>query len=273
MNDKTKTAIQEFEQMLLKGTKYTGNQESYKKVFSASMLGNDPLQNYLKYMYGGKDSTQFEANTFGSVYQLGVDMAADKWNSMNSPEMQYINALRLQSKLEGTDWIISGEMDQLDMKNYVIFDNKVTTATTLGKIKSEGKNHSYALQLGVYKWLLYQDEVNRGIKPNEYTGVLAVVDKGFSYFKTNKYNQLTFVEVETYSVEDIGVMLKETIDTLQDYIDLEQEPGECKNKFPYKAKGQKVAKPMRCIHYCDFAEHCKYFRTDGPAAIKELLDL
>jgi len=39
------------EQALLNGTKYKGNKEKEKKIFSASMLGNTVLQNYLKYKY------------------------------------------------------------------------------------------------------------------------------------------------------------------------------------------------------------------------------
>lgn len=266
-----KNAMQEYENMLLDSTKYTGNLEPEKKIFSASMLGDDILQNFYKFKYGGKNSIQFEANTFGSIYQLGVDSAVDRYSTKNN-NSKYISALRLQFNLPDTEWIISGEMDQIDTENRVIFDNKVTTTTTISKIKSEGKNHQYALQMAVYKWLLYQHNKNHGIEaPQEYEAVLAVVDKKFSYFTTKKMNQLTFMRVNTYSIEETEQLLQERIKNLNEFIDLNQEPGQCQNLFWYQTKGQ-AKKPMRCIHYCDYATKCKYF-NDEKHKLNMLLDL
>ena len=265
MKKSVKVGTEEYEQMLLHAAKYTGNQEKEKKIFSASMLGNDPLQNFLKFKHGGRDSIQFEANTFGSIYQLGVDSAAEMWNNFKN-ETQYENAKRIKVEIEN-GWIVSGEIDQLDHKNKIIFDNKVTTATTIAKIKKEGPSHQYALQLGVYKYLLEKEAEKTGSEKIEYSTVLPVVDKGFSYFKQNKNSQLTFVEVSTYSTDEIEKMILEKTNELDMYIDLGTEPGRCTNLFPYKGK------PMRCIHYCDFAKHCKHFSHTSPAAIKEMMGL
>lgn len=260
---KIKDAFADYENMLLRAARYSGNKEPGKKSFSASMLGNDVLQNFLKFKHGSSDSTQFEANTFGSIYQLGVDMAADLYNKSRQEEDRYSSAFRHKVTL-ANGWEVSGEMDQIDNELKVIFDNKVTTATTLASIKKEGKMHGYALQLGVYNWLMYK------LTGEEYLTAIPLIDKGFSYFKPLKNNQLSFVEVETYSPDEIEAMLIEKTNELQQFIDLDQEPAECKNLFLYGRKGE-TKKRMRCLFYCDFAEHCKYYSKHSNA--KAILDL
>jgi hypothetical protein len=269
MKKNVQKACKEYEEVLLKAAEYGGNKEKNKKIFSASMLGNDMLQNFLKFKHGSGESTQFEANTLGSIYQLGVDSAVDK---TTEHKLKYTSAMRIKVKLKN-DWIISGEMDQIDWENQVIFDNKVTTSTTIGKINSESRNHSYALQMAVYRWLLHENAIANEEEDIEFDTVLAVVDKGFSYFKKNKYNQLTFIETETYSFEDIEELLLKATNELDQYIELDQMPSKCKNVFPYKERGSTITKPMRCIHYCDVAKHCPYYNQNGQATINELLDL
>lgn len=266
MTENEQLGCEEYEAMLLEAAKYSGNQEKEKRIFSASSLGNEPLQNFLKFKHGGKSSTQYEANTVGSIYQLGVDMAAD------ADKQKYTSAKRLTLDM-GNGWTLSGEMDQIDEIRKIIFDNKVTTATTIGKIRSQGKSHQYALQMGSYKLLIEKDEEARGLVPSVYSAILPVVDKSFSYFKANnKFNQLTFVDVETYTTNEIFTMVIEATTELDKYIELDEMPPKCKEVWPYGAKG-KATKPMRCIYYCDFAQHCPYFSTEGPAPIKALLNL
>ena len=257
MEQQTRKACDQYEQMLLNAAKYTGNKEPGVKRFSASMLGNDLLQNYLKFKFGSSDGNKFEANTLGSIYQLGVDAAADK------ESFKYTSALRLQETLSN-GWIVSGEMDQIDKENKVIFDNKVTTATAIGKVPTEGKEHGYALQMGTYKWLVNKSDGEL------YSTILPMIDKSFSYFKTNKNDQLTFVEVETYNSEEIEQKLLTATNELDHYIDLDIMPEKCKNTWPYKRKGQ-PAKPMKCIHYCDQSANCPYY-YDGNT-VNNLLDL
>ena len=261
----TKQAIQDYEQMLVNASAYRGNKKKDLKIFSASMLGNDPLQNFLKLKHGSKDSIQFEANTLGSIYQLGVDAAATQWNDEHRENIpnRYINSLRL-SYLLPNGWTISGELDQLDTLLKVIFDNKVSTATTVTKVPKEGKNHGYALQQAVYKFLLHKYEIEKGIEPAEYSAVLPIVDKGFSYFKTNKTNQLNFVELELYSITEIEQMLIKATNELQQYIDLDQEPDKCAELWWFGRKGE-TKKAMKCIHYCDQNGNCKHFNNDNAA--------
>ena len=251
MTDLTKEGCQFIEDTLVAAAKYSGNQESHKKQLSASQLGNDDLQVYLKYMHGGKDSTQFEANTFGSIYHLGAEQA---FNRILDVETE----LPLQYMLSN-GWLITGTVDLVLNKFKILADHKTTTSTSIASTIKDGKNSGHGLQMGVYKWLLFK---NRQV--SDYSAILPMVDKGFSYFKSNKYNQLAFVEIDTHSLEDTELLLLEKTNKLQEYIDLEVEPGECANLFWYAPRGQKK-KRMKCLHYCDQVDNCKYFQKDYSA--------
>ncbi len=156
-------------------------------------------------------------------------------------------------------------MDQFCNEYEVIFDNKVTTATAIGKVPTEGKDHGYALQMGVYRWLMFKK------KGKIFPTVLPMVDKGYSYFKVNKTEQQNFIEVDTYSPEEIEDKLIEATNELQHYIDLDITPDKCSNVWFMKRKGE-PAKPMRCIYYCDQSDNCPYYYKEHHE-INKLMDL
>lgn len=255
-------SINDYEKMLLNATQYSGNSKAGTKKYSASMLGNNVLQNYLKIMNGSTDKPKFGANSIGSLYQLGVDEATRRWNELEPGRYEF--AKRLEYTLPN-GWVISGEMDQIDMELKVIFDNKVSTATTISKIRSEGKTHGYALQLAVYKWLMWKEYGEL------YQTALPVVDKGHSFFKTNKNECLENIEVFTYEPEDIELMLIEKTDELQTFVDLGQEPEMCTDLWIMARKGS-APKRMKCLYYCDQNKNCKHYNVDYNA-VNTLLDL
>lgn len=236
-----------YEQALIAKTQYSGSTSADSKIFSASMLGNELLQNYFRIKYGTKKDTNFEANTFGSICQLGIDNAL-------SDNKDYISAHRMSYKLDN-GWTISGEIDQYDVINNVIIDNKVSTETTLNKIKSEGKKHQYALQLGVYKWLMSKNNKN-----NEPKTCICLINKSQSYFKPNSKSVFNMIDVETYSPDEIEKMLIEQTNILDEYIDNNIEPSQCKELWWFKQKG--ISIPMRCTHYCSYRSECKYYKDD-----------
>ena len=249
MNELTQKGCQFIEDTLVKAAAYSGNMDAKKKEISASQLGNDDLQIYLKYMNGGKDSNEFGANTFGSIYHLGAEEAfKDIPNSETEVSMRY--------KLSN-GWTLTGTVDLLLHAFKIIADHKTTTSGSIASTVKDGRNGGYALQMGAYKLLLKKNH-----NLDDYTAILPMVDKSFSHFKPNKYDQLTFVEAETYSIEDIEQMAIDKTNKIQEYIDFEIVPPVCKNRFPFKPRGSKTTKPMRCLHYCDQADNCKHFNSD-----------
>ena len=260
MDQRTREACNRYEEKLLEAAEYSGNREPNKKIFSASSLSSTLLQKYLKFKHGTSKQKKFESNTLGSIYQLGVDKAFEG-------DDNYQNAYRIKHEISN-GWIISGEMDQVDNEYKIIFDNKVTTPTAIGKVFSEKEKNGYALQLSVYRWLMYKEHGEL------YSAILPMVDKNSSYFKDNKYDQLTFAEPVLTSLEEIEDKLLEATNELDHYIDLDIEPEKCDKKdlWLFKPRGSAKAKPMRCIYYCDVSKHCKHYNSDYHESNK-LMDL
>jgi len=249
MNTDYKKAFEKYEKMLLKASEYSGRQGHNEKIFSASMLGNDVLQNYLKIKYPPSKQHKFRQNSLGSIYQLGVDNAVKLWNNDKKIE-DYKSALRLEYKLSN-GWIISGEIDQIDWENKIIFDNKMITETRISKIKKDGKNDSYSLQLSVYRFLM-----NKKYE-KDFKCAIASINKTFSDYRSNKADLLTFIEVETLEPDETERLLLNKTNELDKYLDNDIEPDECENKYWFR-KGM-VNKPMRCLLYCDYSKHCKFY--------------
>jgi hypothetical protein len=266
----TKEACRDYELMLLNAARYSGNKKKEQKIFSASMVGNDLLQNYYKYMYGSSDQQKFGANTFGSIYQLGVDKAIEDSELFSE---RYTSAFRHQVTLSN-GWIISGEMDQIDNKLKVIFDNKVTTGSKIKTLKKEGKHSQYALQMATYQYLLYdyQKNILNIEEPDVYSAVLAIIDKKHTLFtKKVEFEQLTFMEMDTFEIDEMKTILLDKTNELQQYIDLGQEPAQCDNLFFFGQTGSR--KPYRCLHFCDFSSNCKYFDKSGKMKMNTLMGL
>ncbi len=259
MNEITKSGCIAIEKVLVNAAKYSGNQESRRKQLSASQLGNDDLQIYLKYMHGGKDSSQFEANTFGSIYHLGAEKAFE--------EIEDTETELSLSHMLSNGWLITGTLDLIWHKYKILADHKTTTSTSIASTVKDGKHSGYGLQMAVYQWLLWKEQ---GL--NGYSAILPMIDKSFSYFKKNKYNQLTFIEIDTHSLEDTEALLLEKTNRIQEYINLGQEPAECANLFWFGEKGKKK-KRMRCIHYCDQSNNCSAYKKSGGNKRLDLLDL
>lgn len=247
-----------YEEEILKATTYSGNKEPGRKQFSGSMIGNTTLQNYLKFKNGSKDDNVFGANTHGSVYHLGAETI---FNKVPDTATEVSFSYRLCN-----GWLITGTID-LMLKNFkMIVDHKVTTSTTIQKVRKEGKYNNYALQQAVYRWLVYKNT------DETYNCGLGVVDKNHSHFKENKNRNLEPMDLDVYDFDEIEELLINKTNELQEYIDLDQEPPQCtsKEKWIYARKGKK-AKAMRCHHYCDQNVNCQYFSEYS--ATKELLDL
>jgi hypothetical protein len=252
--------------MLLNATQYSGKHKKEEKVFSASMLGDEPLKNYLRYKHGTQQKQQLDATTLGSLYQLGIDTAVEKWNARMQYEhkdkdlKQYEYALRMTYILPN-GWTVSGEIDQYDTINNVIFDNKLSNETTFKAIEKEGKRHHYALQLAVYKWLL----IKNNITEEEPVCSIALGNKSYSHYKTNKCETIEIFEVPTLSIQDTELLLIEKTNELQTYIDMDTCPEKpVVNKLmPYKKKGSPRATLMKCEYYCDYKDLCPHYQPNN----------
>lgn len=248
-------AAQDYTNLLVSASAYSGESRAQQKVFSASMLGNDMLQNYLSWKYGKSDKNKYGANTTGSIYQLGCDSAVDKYSEAGSDQSmityadgsivsRYESALRIQRTLPN-GWTISGEMDQIDHKLKVIIDNKVVSGTAFKEIMKNDIDHQYNLQLSTYQWLL---EPTHG----RYEAMLSIVNKAGAAIRNDQYATL---HLNTHSSEDIEAAFIAETDALSFYIDNDMAPERC-DIFKY---GKTKDIPNRCAFYCDHNHHCPHY--------------
>ena len=246
-------AAQDYTNLLVSASAYSGESRAQQKVFSASMLGNDMLQNYLSWKYGKSDKSKYGANTTGSIYQLGCDEAVNKYEKdvlEQGASVTYIaryeSALRIQRTLPN-GWTISGEMDQVDHKLKVIIDNKVVNGTAFKEIMKNDIDHQYNLQLSTYQWLL---EPTHG----RYEAILSIVNKAGAAIRNDQYATL---HLNTHSSEDIEAAFIAETDALSFYIDNDMIPERC-DIFKY---GKVKDRPARCALYCDHNHHCPHYNS------------
>ena len=247
-------AAEDYTNLLITTTQYSGNSKANTKIFSVSSLGGEPLQNYLSWKYGRTDKKAYGANTHGSIYQLGCDAAVNSFNlsaegslitdDNNNLITRYQSALRLTRELPN-GWIISGEMDHLDHKLKVIIDNKVVSGSAYKEIMLNSPDHSYNLQQAGYQWLL---EPHYG----KYEAILSIVNKGGAAARNDIY---TTLHLNTHPTDMIEAAFIAETDALQFYIDNDIPPQQC-DIFKY---GKTKDIPNRCALYCDHNHHCPHY--------------
>jgi len=250
-------SYEKFKQALLDATHYDRKIEPNKKVFSASMLGNQKLQNYLQITIGaGSDKTEVDASTLGSLVHTAIKQAAQARNKFM--KITYLPEHRFSHTLEN-GWTITGSIDLIDHEYNTIFDHKVTNTKSIIKIKKEGKDHPYALQLGVYKWLLSKES------DIEYKSVITAFDKQASKFNQESLDMLQFIPIDTYSPEEIEKLLTAATDDLVTYMETSAEPAQCDTKslMWYKKPGTDKSVPMRCKFFCSYKLVCPYYSIKG----------
>ena len=250
-SQRAQQAAEDFTNLLINATQYSGNTEPQQRVFSVSSLGGEPLQNYLTWKYGKTDKKVYGANTHGSIYQLGADSAVDKFNRQHSEnvdrgleDIRYQSALRIRRELPN-GWTISGEMDHLDHKLKVIIDNKVVSGYAYKEIMKNSPDHSYNLQQAGYQWLL---EPQYG----HYEAILSIINKGGAAVRNDIY---TTLHLNTHPIDLIEAAFIAETDVLQFYIDNDITPPQC-DILKY---GKTKDVPNRCALYCDHNHHCPHY--------------
>ena len=241
-------AAEDYTNLLINTTQYSGNSKANTKVFSVSSLGGEPLQNYLSWKYGRTEKKVYGANTHGSIYQLGCDTAVNKNTEIvgqfDNAHPRYESAVRITRELPN-GWTVSGEMDHLDHKLKVIIDNKVVSGSAYKEIMKNSPDHSYNLQQAGYQWLL---EPQYG----HYEAILSIVNKGGAAVRNDIY---TTLHLNTHPTDMIEAAFIAETDVLQFYIDNDIPPPQC-DIFKY---GKTKDIPNRCALYCDHNHHCPHY--------------
>jgi len=236
--------MSEIKQTILEATRY--KREAGELKFSASMMGNTTLQNYLAVIHGAVDSTEIGQSTIGSITHLGMEkMLIDK-----GFESQ-VEATIYYEREDG--WKVSATVDYYDETGDipVIRDWKLTKLYA-GKSVKKDLNHGYRLQVNVARHILKKS--NRGI-----------INMALNMFYKDANplnNELAYEEIKIAPIEDIEQQIDKKIEELKSYIDSGETPPECsvEDQWIRRTKSGGVVK-SRCTLYCSHNFACPYYNS------------
>ena len=265
--------------MVLEATQYVSGyvNKDDDYVISASMVGKEPLQNYLSIVHGKITDTDIGDNTLGSVFHKGMEqIAMEKVKSGTGKNIIGIEK-PLYYKLPN-DWILSGTADLilLDENNNVeIHDYKLTKSYAHAMFLKEKFSHDYTKQLQVLDALIREGDY----RPEEVNGQIElVVDYFVKDAKAINYEASFRPEpapnkTGTDDMRAAEVTFAEVVaitDSLQGYIEAGQVPPECKDKWPRNIKGTVI--PTKCALYCSHGKAglCPYYKPDTRKAVNRL---
>jgi hypothetical protein len=143
--NKQLNAQQDFEELLLKATQYSGSRKSGEKVISASSINREPYFLLVQHLFDKQEQLSYGANTTGSLYQLGLDSALATYGNG-----RWKTAQRLTHKLPN-GWTISGEYDIFEPQPLEFFKGYDAPP----RISSLREKVEYLTELGVYTDEIY----------------------------------------------------------------------------------------------------------------------
>jgi len=231
---------------VLAGTTYSGNKNAGKRILSASSLAKDDLQIYLTFLHGFDKPERIELNTLGTLVHTGLEEIFKGAENVDIEDRYNVEL--------SNGWTISGSIDSLFHDMEAIVDWKVPNMKILKEeIRKFGKSSKYALQMGVYKWLIWK------VKGLEYNAYLGTFDKKQSHFaKDSNKDVFGLIEIETYNFEEIEALLIEKTDRLDIYIESNIEPEQCKIIWSAQYGTKKI--PATCRFYCSVSSNCKFYQ-------------
>jgi hypothetical protein len=216
---------------------YDGKDED--KQISASSLANEPLELWLHKHKFEKNKYELTDATFGSLAHLALEKVFEQTEEFKDGRI--ILEHRYFKKLK--DYTISGKIDMLDLEKSILWDFKTGKNYSKKMLDKEGKNHRYAIQLSVYRWLLHREDLTAKI---------------LWIMKDSKAaeREPVFIEqeVELMSFDEVEEYIQSKVDILEAYGDT--MPDKCKDLWPRKVKGALVN--TKCMFYCNYSKSCPH---------------
>lgn len=254
--NKQLNAQQDFEELLLKATQYSGSRKSGEKVISASSINREPYFLLVQHLFDKQEQSSYGANTTGSLYQLGLDLAlASHGNG------RWKTAQRLTHKLPN-GWTISGEYDIFDTETNTIIDGKVISDYSYKSVMKNDIDSDYNIQVATYSALehINKSEEELALRQLPAKGALHIVNKGGSAAKNNIS---TWLDLFMHDADTIIQMFIDKTNQLQVLLDDYNATGKLPDEVCDTAKyGMDKGVPKRCTLYCDYKDVCPHFNKN-----------
>ena len=272
----------DLKQMILDGTQYVSGyvNKDDDYVISASMVANDPLQNYLAIVHGKPTETEINDATLGTIFHRGMeqivlDEMAKENNAIVGAEVS------MHTKL-ANGWVLSGTADLITtniVDHVEIHDYKLTKNYTRKMMDKEINTHGYTKQLQVLDALVHENMGEIGI--GGINGDIALIadfflkdSKAINHESTHNPLQAPN-KVGTEDMNATEVLFGEVItitNSLQSYIESGQVPPQCQDTWPRSVKGKVVH--TRCELYCSHgkAGNCPHYKPSTGQTVNRLVN-
>jgi len=257
--------MKEVRDIILEETQYKSKytEETNKMVISASMVADEPLEIFLKLIYGVQPATDIDESTFGSIMHKGMESIIESYIEKTKPKEVIYLEYPLVHDIDD-DWILTGTADMVvyeDDLNAHIYDWKVTKNYTTKMIEKEGKMHRYAIQLAALRYLLYEN--NKKVV-DIYTHLGFFLKDSNKLMKVPSYKE---AKVETMGTGDFTKYLKSKLSIVMEHIKNATTPPQGEDLWWRKIKGNNI--PTRCELYCGYRDVCPYYKGMNPRAAAE----
>jgi hypothetical protein len=255
----------DLEKLILEKTRYVSRfnemvKEQDKYAISASMCADEPLEIYLKIVFGQKEPTGVSDATLGTLVHVGLEEILKQ-----APEdVTYWATERAMAIELDDDWVLTGTADLIWKEpdgGWHILDWKTTKQYAFKKIKEEQHLHRYALQLAALKTLL-KDTTGTEEDIHCHLGLFL---KDANAFKGEKAFEI--YSPMTKTVDAIKNYILDKVKLVQEHIESGTVPPECSDLWFRKINGQSV--PSRCKLYCGVSQFCPYYqaRLQAPGSV------
>jgi len=270
----------DLKKVIMDNTKYKGagvtDDDTYK--ISASMIANDPLQNYLSIIHGKPTETEITDATLGTIFHAGMEKIVT--NSINDGNSEIIGAEIEMSTILTNGWELHGTADLItepEQGRFEIHDYKLTKNYTRKMMAKEINTHSYTKQLQVLD-ALFRTGTSTYSKDEIVGDITLIADfflkdsKAISHEPVHNPLQVPN-KIGTEDMNATQVLFEEVIaitDSLQSYIESGQVPPECSDKWIRNVKGKVI--PTRCALYCGHGKNslCPYYNPGTQETVSRL---
>ena len=262
--------------LIVEGTKYVSGfiNEDDDYVISASMVGNDPLQNYLAIVHGKGTETEITDATLGSVFHRGMEEIVKE--KMTSDAKIYGAEVSMHHRLVN-GWILSGTADLIvepKKYNYEIHDYKLTKKYTRKMTEKDKHTSNYTKQLHVLDALFRRDTtLSRTMIEGDIElhcdfflkDTVAVNHEAVfqPFIIPNKTGTSDMNATDTLFAEVV-----EITNSLQSYLESGTIPPVCADRWPRNVKGKIIS--SRCEFYCSHKSVCPHYNPDPRKIVDHL---
>jgi hypothetical protein len=262
--------------VVLKATQYESGYVNDKDdyVISASMIGKEPLQNYLSIVNGVVHNEEIDDTTLGSVFHIGMEIIM--LNKLNKNDGSGIRGIEKSWDWKlSNGWILSGTADLVTTDEhgaYSIHDYKLSKSYTLKMLKKEINTHTYTKQLQILETLMKLDKNRSELEVKLIVEFFAKDAKAIE----NEPTHTSLIVPNKQGTEEMNAVdttLNEVLDitnSLQSYIETGQIPPKCTDVWPRNVKGKIIN--TKCALYCSHGKAglCPHFDPIGRREVERL---